>query len=455
MRPPATGSPSKKVPPVKEPSANVPSDRNPATKDLPTTSAGRNKPHSSLVTAATAAATATTTRQDFLVTSAAKTTTPVTTPAAHIVTTANPATTTKPVAKAEHVSPPKKPCSACAEPCLVDLDATVKVEVPLLVELFRGKIDQAYASLRKAIEAEVLPPTSGGSSSDSATAASGLFASLDLHLHSGSSDTASSLILVDLASLFRQTCADKIEQVRRRQIEQLEARCRHAVESSPCTTGRCLQSELDQGIKLLDMMISAEVARETSALRVEIVQEFRNRCEEYQKQQQQKQQEQKQKQPEGKALPHSNSQAPAHDQGPEQYQPQRLPPAPPSPPRPGAVVEKRFLGLGLVDNIVGDVAHPVVDAVDTTLKAVVGGLKTSGGQGGGLLLDVLDLQRNVVQVLTGPIKLVVDSFVGNCNRKGLLDFDTETGIGILQATQEVSLRLFDILCIKADVDLQV
>ncbi|KAF9164971.1 hypothetical protein DFQ26_000801 [Actinomortierella ambigua] len=363
--------------------------------------------------------------------------------------------------------PPKKPCPACAEPCLVDLDVTVQAEVPLLVELFRGKIDQALESLRLAIEAEILPSSATGSENHGAAggggggggalaqAASGLFASLKLHLPSSSSPPATlDLLLVDLTTLFRQTCADKIDQVRQRQQTQLETRCRHAVVESgrQCTTGQCLQSELDRAIRLLDMTISAEIARESSVLRVEIVQEFRQRCETrhqglfsaaaaQEEEQQQQQQQQDGKKTNKRTLPIA----------PQEMHPLRRMPPPAQPPfhPPNAAVEKRAgLVSGLVDNLVGD------NIVDTTLNAAVG---EKGGGGGlvGTVLDALDLQQNVVQILAGPIKVVVDSFVGNCHRKGLLDFDTEIGVGVLQATLDLSLRLFNILCVRAHVDVQV
>ena len=41
---------------------------------------------------------------------------------------------------------------------------------------------------------------------------------------------------------------------------------------------------------------------------------------------------------------------------------------------------------------------------------------------------------------------ISDSFVSNCNQKGLLDFDTEKGVGPLESVIDVSIKLRAAVC---------
>ncbi|KAF9092151.1 hypothetical protein BGX23_004551, partial [Mortierella sp. AD031] len=97
-------------------------------------------------------------------------------------------------------------------------------------------------------------------------------------------------------------------------------------------------------------------------------------------------------------------------------------------------VEKRGLLDGILgeDNVVESMVDGLGDAVDKIVAKTVTPMTGS---------DVVEL---LVDGLTGTVKSVVDSFVGNCNRKGLLDIDTEKGVGTLAAITNVSLNLFKI-----------
>ncbi|KAG0062927.1 hypothetical protein BGZ89_010291 [Linnemannia elongata] len=284
----------------------------------------------------------------------------------------------------------KKACQECAEPCVVELDVAAKAEVPILAKLFEDKIKKTLASLKLTLENE-----SGSTSvqdqenntnnnnnfDDRSGVPTGLFAELNVD--------------VSTAGLFRKTCEDKLDAIEKKHIEALNEKCERVIRTG-CETGACLQSEVDKAVKLLDMMISTELARDCSQLRSEIVQEFTARCDQDQK----------------------------------------------SKDRVNIDVEKR----GLLSGLLGDdnVVDKVVDGLGDTVNKVVA--KTVTPLTGSALVERL------VERLTGTVKSVVDSFVGNCNRKGLLDFDTEKGVGALAAIADVSLDLFKIVCVHVHAD---
>ncbi|KAK3837178.1 MAG: hypothetical protein JOS17DRAFT_733370 [Linnemannia elongata] len=289
----------------------------------------------------------------------------------------------------------KKACQECAEPCVVELDAAAKAEVPILAKLFEDKIKKALASLKLTLENEsgsssVQDQDNNNSSNDGYGVPTGLFAGLNVD--------------VNTSGLFRKTCEDKVDAIEKKHIEALNERCERVIRTG-CETGACLQSEVDKAVKLLDVMISTELARDCSQLRSEIVQEFKARCN----------QDQKSK---GKV----NVDAKVD-------------------------VEKRRLLSGLLgdDNVVNKVVDDLGETVNMLVAKTVTPLAGS------------DLVERLVERVTGTVKSVVDSFVGNCNRKGLLDFDTEKGVGALAAIADVSLDLFKIVCVHvhADTDAKV
>ncbi|KAG9068040.1 hypothetical protein KI688_011631 [Linnemannia hyalina] len=294
----------------------------------------------------------------------------------------------------------KKACQECAEPCVVELDVAAKAEVPILAKLFEDKIKKALASLKLTLENESGSASvqdqdnnnNNNNSNDGSGGPTGFFAGLNID--------------VNTAGLFRKTCEDKVDAIEKKHIEVLNERCERVIRTG-CETGACLQSEVDKAVKLLDVMISTELARDCSQLRSDIVQEFKVRSD----------QDQRSK---GKVVVDANAMVD---------------------------VEKR----GLLSGLLGDnnVVDKVVDGLGETVNKVVAKTVTP--------LTGDDLVERLVEQLTGTVKSVVDSFVGNCNRKGLLDFDTEKGVGALAAIADVSLNLFKIVCVHvhADADAKV
>ncbi|KAF9550788.1 hypothetical protein EC957_011335 [Mortierella hygrophila] len=293
----------------------------------------------------------------------------------------------------------KKACQECAEPCVVELDVAAKAEVPILAKLFEDKIKKALTSLKLTLENESGSTSvqdqdnnNHNNSNDGSGGPTGLFAGLNID--------------VNTAGLFRKACEDKVDAIEKKHIEALNERCERVIRTG-CETGACLQSEVDKAVKLLDVMISTELARDCSQLRSDIVQEFKARSD----------QDQRSK---GKVIVDVNAKVD---------------------------VEKR----GLLSGLLGDnsMVDKVVDDLGETVNKVVAKTVTP--------LTGNDLVERLVERLTGTVKSVVDSFVGNCNRKGLLDFDTEKGVGALAAIADVSLNLFKIVCvhIHADADAKV
>ncbi|KAF9900213.1 hypothetical protein EC991_007781 [Linnemannia zychae] len=282
----------------------------------------------------------------------------------------------------------KKACHVCAEPCIVELNVAAKAEVPLLARLFEDKIKKALASLKLTLEDESGSTSVQENNNDSkdGSVPTGLFAELNID--------------VATAGLFRKTCDDKLDAIKKKHTETLHEKCEQAIRAG-CETGACLQSDLDKAVKLLDVMISTELARDCSQLRSEIVQEFKTRCDQDQK---------------TKLTLDAN-----------------------------VDVEKRGLLGGLLgeDNVVDQ----VVDDLSQTVNKVVSKNVTP--------LTGTDMVERLVEGLTGTVKSVVDSFVGNCNRKGLLDFDTEKGVGALVAIADISLDLFKIVCVHVNADAKI
>ncbi|KAG0293817.1 hypothetical protein BGZ96_002267 [Linnemannia gamsii] len=288
----------------------------------------------------------------------------------------------------------KKACQECAEPCVVELNVAAKAEMPLLAKLFEDKIKKALASLKLTLENEsgstfVQDPDNNNSnnnnnSNDGSASGvpTGLFAGLNVDINTAGS--------------FRKTCEEKLDAIEKKHIEALNEKCERVIQTG-CETGACLQSEVEKTVKLLDVMISTELARDCSQLRSEIIQEFKARCDQ----------------------DHQKAKVNAK-----------------------VDVDKRGLLSGLLgeDNAVGT----VVDGLDDTVNKVVSKTVTS--------LTGNELVERLIEGLTGTVKSVVDSFVGNCNRKGLLDFDTEKGVGTLAAISDVSLNLFKIVCLRVHVE---
>ncbi|KAG0075587.1 hypothetical protein BGZ93_011055 [Podila epicladia] len=281
----------------------------------------------------------------------------------------------------------RKACDACAEPCVVNINVVVIAEVPLLVRLFQDKIKSALASLRISLENET------GAAATGADDAAGVFGKLSLNVNS------------ETAGVFRKVCETKLQEIETRQFAGLRVKAEQVV-GSTCETGLCVQVEMGKAVRLLDFMVSTELARDASRLRFELVNEFKAKHAEEEKKR--------------AALAVSVDA--------------------------NAMIEKRSGLLGsLLAPAVGGSLDKVVDEVDN----VVGGVITEVSPPLGVLV------KGLVDVLTNTVKSVVDSFVGNCNRKGLLDFDTEHGVGSLAAIANVSLELFKLVCVKADVDVKV
>ncbi|KAF8935436.1 hypothetical protein BGZ47_009957 [Haplosporangium gracile] len=287
----------------------------------------------------------------------------------------------------------KKACQECAEPCIVELNVAAKAEVSILTKLFEDKIKKALASLKLALKNESgstsVQDQDNKNSIDRSGVPTGLFSGLNIDDNT--------------AGLFRKTCEDKVDTIEKKHIEALNEKCKQVIRTG-CETGACLQSEVDKAVKLLDAMISTELARDCSHLRSEIVREFKSRCDQ-----------------DRKAKDKANVDVDAN----------------------GKVdVEKR----GLLSDLLGDdnVIDQVVDGLGETVNKVVAKTVTP--------LTGSDLVERLVGRLTGTVKSVVDSFVGNCNRKGLLDFDTEKGVGALAAIADVSLNLFNIVCVHVQAD---
>ncbi|KAG0279496.1 hypothetical protein BGZ95_001079 [Linnemannia exigua] len=286
----------------------------------------------------------------------------------------------------------KKACQECAEPCLVDLDVAAKAEVPLLAKLFEDKIKKALASLKLTLENESGSNSAQGKNrdnnndgSDNGSVHTGLFAGLNVDDHT--------------AGLFHKTCEDKLDAIEKKHVEALNDKCERVIRTG-CETGACLQSEIDKAVKLLDVMISTELARDCSQLRSAIIQEFKTRCDQDQDQ---------------KAKVSVDAKVD---------------------------IDKRGLLSGLLgeDNVV----DKVVDGLGQTINKVVSKTVTP--------LMGTNLVEHLVEELTDTVKSVVDSFVGNCNRKGLLDFDTEKDVGAVAAIADVSLNLFKTVCVHIHAD---
>jgi len=278
-----------------------------------------------------------------------------------------------------------KACDACPDPCVVDVEVVANVEVPLLVQLFQDKVKSALASLRLSLENET-----GASATEEGAA--GVFGKLSVKANA------------ETAGMFKQACETKLQAIQDRHFAGLSAKAEQVV-GSTCETGACLQGEVDKTVRLLDFMVSTELARDASQLRVELVNEFRTECAKKDK----------------KRLLALSANA-------------------------DATLKKRSGLLGsLLGSVVGGNLDKVVDDVGIVVGDVVGQVSPSLG----------DLVKGLIDVLTGTVKGVVDSFVGNCNRKGLLDFDTEHGVGSLAAIVNVSVDLFKLVCVKANVDAKV
>ncbi|KAF9381810.1 hypothetical protein CPC16_009669 [Podila verticillata] len=283
------------------------------------------------------------------------------------------------------LTPVHKACDACAEPCVVDVEVVANAEVPLLVRLFQDKVKSALVSLRLSLENET-----GASATENGAA--GVFGKLSLKANA------------ETAGLFRQACETKLQEMEDRQLARLSAKAEQVV-GSTCETGACLQGEVDKAVKLLDFMVSTELARDASQLRVDLVNEFRTKCAEEDKK---------------RVLALSVNA--------------------------DATLKKRSGLLGnLLGSVVGGNLDKVVDQVGHVVGDVVGQVSPLLG----------DLVKGLIDALTSTVKSVVDSFVGNCNRKGLLDFDTEHGVGSLAAIANVSVDLFKLVCVKANADVKV
>ncbi|KAG0033166.1 hypothetical protein BGZ81_009253 [Podila clonocystis] len=327
----------------------------------------------------------TTTVSDLVVTVDSLTTTPVANPfvAMGLPTTtlpaADPVVTVDPPAPNPTPTPIHKACDACAEPCVVEADVVVNAEVPLLVRLFQDKTKNALASLRISLEDQT------GAAATGADDAAGVFGKLTMDVNA------------ETASMFRKACETKIREVEARQFAGLRVKVEQVV-GSTCETGQCLQAELDKAVRLLDVMVSTELARDASQLRGELVREFETRYVEEDKK---------------RAVLAVSADA-------------------------DATLEKRSGLLGsLLGPVVGDTLDKVVDKVGNDVVTQVSP-------------PLGELVKDLVDALTGTVKNVVDSFVSNCNRKGLLDFDTEHGVGSLAAIVNVSLDLFKLVCVKAN-----
>ncbi|KAF9946617.1 hypothetical protein BGZ72_000183, partial [Mortierella alpina] len=296
---------------------------------------------------------------------------------------------TGPVEQILDVTSPKA-CQACADPCVADLNVVVEAEVPLLVKLFEDKIQKSLSSLQGTLE----------NLSGTAEAADGT-----LRLGVGPDGLlglfGSRLGMdIDATALFRRACVEGIEEIQTRHVHALSSRAEKVIRER-CESGACLQSDVDKVVRLLDVMLSTDLAKDCSRLRTELVKEFRTRCDQEQR-----------KRIEDSAL------------------------------------EKRGLLGDLLgkESIVGHsldtVAHgsslsKTVDDVVSPVDKVVG--KTVSPL-------AADLVGRLGAALAGPIKSVVDSFVSNCNQKGLLDFDTEKGVGPLQSVIDVSVKLRAAVC---------
>ncbi|KAF9155284.1 hypothetical protein BG015_010399 [Linnemannia schmuckeri] len=280
----------------------------------------------------------------------------------------------------------KKACQECAEPCFVELNVAAKAEVSLLDKMFEDKIKKALDSLKLTLKNESgstsVQDQDNSNSINGSGVPTGLFAGLNIDENT--------------AGLFRKTCEDKVDAIEKKHIEALNKKCEQVIRTG-CETGACLQSEIDKAVKLLDVMISTELARDCSQLRSEIVREFKSRCDQ-----------------DRKAKDKNN-------------------------------VEKRGLLSGLLgdDNMVDKVVNGLGETVNKVVAETVTPLTGS------------DLIERLVGQLTRTVKSVVDSFVGNCNRKGLLDFDTEEGVGALAAIRDVSLSLSNIVCVHVQADAKV
>ena len=280
----------------------------------------------------------------------------------------------------------KKACQECAEPSLVELDVAAKAELPNLANLFEDKIKKTLASLKLTLENESVSTSiqnqdnntnnnnNNHNSNNGSGVPTGLFAGLNGNINT--------------AGLFRKTCEDKVDAIEKKHIVALKERCERVIRTG-FEIGACLQSKVDKVIKLLDVMISTELARDCSQFRSDIVQEFKTR---YNMDQKFK----------GKANVDANAKVD---------------------------VEKRGLLSDLLgdDNGLGETVHKVV------AKTVI-------------LLTGSDLVEHLVERLTRTVKSVGDSFVGNCNHKGLLDFDKEKSVGALAAIVDAYLDLFKIVC---------
>ncbi|KAG0041694.1 hypothetical protein BGZ83_001440 [Gryganskiella cystojenkinii] len=209
---------------------------------------------------------------------------------------------------------------------------------------------------------------------------------------------AKSNVDAQTSDLFQKTVEDKCAKLEAAYLTMLPKRCEKIVHETGCATGECQQSEVDKAVKRLDVMLSTDLARDASQLRTDLVADFKKKCDE-----------------------HNLHNTASLD------------------------VEKRgLLGNILGENLGGTLDRTVESVAETVDNTAVKPL--TGGKG---------LVQPLVEGLTDSVKTVVDSFVSNCNRKGLLDFDTEKGVGTLSAVIDLSLDLFNIVCVKANVDVKV
>lgn len=194
--------------------------------------------------------------------------------------------------------------------------------------------------------------------------------------------------------LYERTVDEQCARLEAEYLAKLQSRCEKVVRQD-CYTGECLQRKVDKVIPLLDVMLSSELANDASRLRTEILKNFKKKLDQ-----------------------------------------QHLP---------DDKIEKQG---GLLGSLLGD---SLGGALDRTVESLTGRIDQN------VVKPLLghDLLQPLIQGLTDSVKKVVDSFVHNCNQKGLLDFDTEKGVGTLEAITNVSLDLFKIVCVKANVDSKV
>ncbi|KAF9117054.1 hypothetical protein BGX27_005604 [Mortierella sp. AM989] len=136
--------------------------------------------------------------------------------------------------------------------------------------------------------------------------------------------------------MFRKICEDKVEQIQKKHLKDLERKCDKIIKSVGCDRGACMQS---------------------GQLRTEIVQVFKNKCK--------------------------------INQGDSN------------------LAEKR----GLLDGLLGE--RPQAAAMDLSVENPSDRVNKVVGKTVTLL--AVDVVLRLVDVLSGTVKSVVDSFVSNCN----------------------------------------